>query len=52
VTLYSHQALLRTATSGEPCSPERLADVWDRSLGQELIRRFGALQIPWPAKPD
>jgi NAD(P)-dependent dehydrogenase (short-subunit alcohol dehydrogenase family) len=53
VTIYSHQAPLRTATSAEPWSPERLADVWDRALGQDRLRRFDALQIPWPAKrPD
>jgi hypothetical protein len=42
---------LRTATSVEPWSPERLAEVWDRALGQDRLRRFDALQIPWPAKP-
>ena len=51
VTIYSHQAPLRTATSAEPWSPERLADVWDRALGQDRLRRFDALQIPWPPKP-
>ena len=51
VTVYSHQAPLRTATSVEPWSPERLAEVWDRALGQDRLRRFDALQIPWPAKP-
>jgi NAD(P)-dependent dehydrogenase (short-subunit alcohol dehydrogenase family) len=51
VTVYSHQAPLRTTTSVEPWSPERLADIWDRALGQDRLRRFDALQIPWPAKP-
>ena len=51
VTIYSHQAPLRTATSAEPWSPERLAEVWDRALGQDRLRRFDALQIPWPPKP-
>ena len=51
VTVYAHQAPLRTATSVEPWSPERLAEVWDRALGQDRLRRFDALQIPWPAKP-
>ena len=51
VTVYAHQAPLRTATSVEPWSPERLADVWDRALGQDRLRRFDALQIPWPPKP-
>ena len=51
VTVYAHQAPLRTATSIEPWSPERLAEVWDRALGQDRLRRFDTLQIPWPAKP-
>jgi len=51
VTIYSHQAPMRTATSVEPWSPERLADVWDRALGQDRLRRFDALQITWPLKP-
>ncbi len=51
VTVYAHQAPLRTATSVEPWSPEQLAEVWDRALGQDRLRRFDALQIPWPAKP-
>jgi NAD(P)-dependent dehydrogenase (short-subunit alcohol dehydrogenase family) len=51
VTIYAHQAPLRTATSVEPWSPERLAEVWDRALGQDRLRRLDALQIPWPAKP-
>jgi NAD(P)-dependent dehydrogenase (short-subunit alcohol dehydrogenase family) len=51
VTIYSHQAPLRTATSVEPWSPERLADVWDRTLGQDRLRRFDALQITWPPNP-
>jgi NAD(P)-dependent dehydrogenase (short-subunit alcohol dehydrogenase family) len=51
VTVYAHQAPLRTATSAEPWTPERLAEVWDRALGQDRLRRFDALQIPWPPRP-
>src|SRR6267142_630573 len=51
VTVYAHQAPLRTATSVEAWTPERLADVWDRALGQDRLRRFDALQIPWPPRP-
>src|SRR5881396_2600543 len=51
VTIYSHQAPLRTANSVEAWTPERLADVWDRALGQDRLRRFDALQIPWPPRP-
>src|SRR5215475_225776 len=48
VTVYSHPAPLRTATSAEAWTPERLADAWDRNLGQDRLRRFDALQIAWP----
>ena len=51
VTIYSHQAPLRTATRVEPWTPEDLADVWDRALGQDRLRRFDALGITWPPKP-
>ena len=51
VTVYSHQAPLRTATSAEPWAAERLAEVWDRLLGQDRLRRFDGLGIPWPARP-
>ena len=51
VTVYSHQAPLRTATSVEAWTSERLAEVWDRALGQDRLRRFDALQIPWPPRP-
>jgi NAD(P)-dependent dehydrogenase (short-subunit alcohol dehydrogenase family) len=48
VTIYSHQAPLRTATSAEPWTGERLAEVWDRLLGQDRLRRFDAMGIQWP----
>jgi NAD(P)-dependent dehydrogenase (short-subunit alcohol dehydrogenase family) len=51
VTIYSHQAPLRTATRAEPWTPEDLADAWDRTLGQDRLRRFDALGIPWPPRP-
>jgi NAD(P)-dependent dehydrogenase (short-subunit alcohol dehydrogenase family) len=48
VTIYSHQAPLRTATSTEPWTGEHLAEVWDRLLGQDRLRRFDAMGIQWP----
>jgi NAD(P)-dependent dehydrogenase (short-subunit alcohol dehydrogenase family) len=51
ITIYSHQAPLRTATRIEPWTPEHLADAWDRTLGQDRLRRFDALGIPWPPRP-
>jgi NAD(P)-dependent dehydrogenase (short-subunit alcohol dehydrogenase family) len=51
VTIYSHQAPLRTATRVEAWTPEDLAEIWDRSLGQDRLRRFDALGIAWPPRP-
>lgn len=51
VTLFSHPAPLRVLTGKEPWSPEALADVWDRALGQDRLRRLDAMNIPWPPKP-
>ena len=48
VTVYSHQAPLRTATRATPWTPEELADIWDRALGQDRLRRLDAMKIPWP----
>ncbi|HSF04711.1 MAG TPA: SDR family NAD(P)-dependent oxidoreductase [Methylomirabilota bacterium] len=48
VTIFSHPAPIRTATSAEPWTGERLAEVWDRALGQDRLRRFDAMGITWP----
>jgi NAD(P)-dependent dehydrogenase (short-subunit alcohol dehydrogenase family) len=48
VTLFSHPAPMRVATSQEPWTPESLAEVYDRALGQDRLRRLDALRIPWP----
>lgn len=48
VSLWSHPAPLRAITSQEPWTPEVLADVYDAALGQDRLRRFDALGIPWP----
>jgi hypothetical protein len=48
VTVFSHPAPLRTVTATTPWTPEGLADVWDRALGQDRLRRLDALNIPWP----
>jgi NAD(P)-dependent dehydrogenase (short-subunit alcohol dehydrogenase family) len=52
VTIFSHPAPVRTATSAEPWTGERLADVWDRVLGQDRLRRFDAMGITWPPAPS
>jgi NAD(P)-dependent dehydrogenase (short-subunit alcohol dehydrogenase family) len=48
VTLYSHPAPLRQITSRESWTPEAIADVYDRALGQDRLRRFDALRVPRP----
>ena len=48
VTLFSHPAPLRTASTPGSWTPEALAEVWDRALGQDRLRRLDGLKIPWP----
>jgi len=48
VTLFSHPAPIRQMTSREPWTPEAIADVYDRALGQDRLRRLDAMKIPWP----
>jgi NAD(P)-dependent dehydrogenase (short-subunit alcohol dehydrogenase family) len=48
VTVFSHPAPLRTATRAEEWTPEALAESWDRTLGQDRLRRLDAMGIPWP----
>ena len=48
VTVYSHPAPLRTMTAATSWTPEALAETWDRTLGQDRLRRFDALKIVWP----
>ena len=42
------RAALRPMTSREPSTPEAIADVYDRSIGQDRLRRLDAMKIPWP----
>jgi NAD(P)-dependent dehydrogenase (short-subunit alcohol dehydrogenase family) len=51
VTVFSHPAPLRTASTPGAWTPEQLADLWDRSLGQDRLRRLDAMKIPWPPAP-
>jgi NAD(P)-dependent dehydrogenase (short-subunit alcohol dehydrogenase family) len=48
VTVFSHPAPLRTVTAAAPWTPEALAETWDRTLGQDRLRRFDAMKIAWP----
>jgi NAD(P)-dependent dehydrogenase (short-subunit alcohol dehydrogenase family) len=51
VTLFSHPAPVRTITTADSWTGEALAEVWDRTLGQDRLRRFDAMRIPWPPSP-
>ena len=50
VTLYSHPAPLRTATAASGWTAISLAEAWDRTLGQDRLRRLDTMNIPWPPK--
>ncbi len=51
VTVYSHPAPLRTLRGADPWTAEALAEVWDRALGQDRLRRLDAMKIAWPPQP-
>ncbi len=51
VTLFSHPAPVRTITTDGTWTGETLAEVWDRTLGQDRLRRFDTMKIPWPPQP-
>jgi NAD(P)-dependent dehydrogenase (short-subunit alcohol dehydrogenase family) len=48
VAVWSHPAPLRSVSSREEWTPEALAQIWDRALGQDRLRRLDALGIVWP----
>jgi NAD(P)-dependent dehydrogenase (short-subunit alcohol dehydrogenase family) len=50
VSIMSHPAAVRTVTGAQPWTPEALAEVWDRTLGQDRLRRLDAMGITWPPK--
>ncbi|MGH7353990.1 MAG: SDR family NAD(P)-dependent oxidoreductase [Candidatus Rokuibacteriota bacterium] len=52
VTVYSHPAPMRSITGAEPWTPEALAETWDRTLGQDRLRRLDTMKIPWPLPSD
>jgi NAD(P)-dependent dehydrogenase (short-subunit alcohol dehydrogenase family) len=51
VAVWSQPAPLRTAVNPAGWTPEALADVWDRVLGQDRLRRLDRFGIPWPPAP-
>jgi NAD(P)-dependent dehydrogenase (short-subunit alcohol dehydrogenase family) len=48
VSVWTNPKPLTTVTSGKPWTPEELADIWDDALGQDPLRRFKRMNIPWP----
>src|SRR5438552_1902381 len=52
VTVFSHPAPLRTLTGDGAWTASALADVWDRALGQDRLRRLEAFGIQWPPKRE
>jgi NAD(P)-dependent dehydrogenase (short-subunit alcohol dehydrogenase family) len=48
ISVWSQPGPLRTITGRETWTPEALAEVWDRSLGQDRLRRLDRLGISWP----
>jgi NAD(P)-dependent dehydrogenase (short-subunit alcohol dehydrogenase family) len=52
VSVWSHPAPLRMVTNAQPWTPEALADIWDAQLGQDKLRRFERLRIPWPPRTE
>ena len=48
VSVFSHPAPIRTVAKTAPWTPEDLAEVWDRTLSQDRLRRLDAMKIPWP----
>ena len=51
VSVYSHPAPIRTVSAPGAWTAEQLADVWDRGLGQDRLRRLDSMKIPWPPAP-
>jgi short-subunit dehydrogenase len=52
VSVYTQPAPLRTLTGAEPWTGEKLAEVWDRALGEDRLRRLEALNVAWPPRKD
>ncbi len=48
VSVWSQPAPLRTAVNPNGWTPEALADIYDRAIGQDRLRRLDAFGITWP----
>jgi len=51
VSVYAQPAPLRTLVGAGPWTAESLAEVWDRALGQDRLRRLDTLGLSWPPQP-
>ena len=48
VSVFSHPAPIRTVSTRGDWTAEQLAETWDRTLGQDRLRRLDTMQIAWP----
>jgi len=48
VSVWSQPAPLRTAVNPNGWTPEALAEIYDRAIGQDRLRRFESFGITWP----
>jgi NAD(P)-dependent dehydrogenase (short-subunit alcohol dehydrogenase family) len=48
VSVFSHPAPIRTVSTPGGWSAEQLAETWDRTLGQDRLRRLDTMKIAWP----
>jgi hypothetical protein len=48
VSVFSHPSPIRTISAPDEWTPERLAETWDRTLGQDRLRRLDTMKIAWP----
>ena len=51
VSAYPPPAPIRTVSAPAAWTAEQPADVWDRGLGQDRLRRLDSMKIPWPPAP-
>src|SRR5262249_18290244 len=51
-TPVCHPPPLRRLTGKSAWTASALADVWDRALGQDRLRRLDQLSIQWPPKRE
>src|SRR5437879_10357602 len=51
-TVFPHPAPARTLTGDRAWTASALAEVWDRALGQDRLRRLDSMGMQWPPKRE